>query len=105
MARVRACEEINDLILRSRAKHGVSKDGRESVPCVHPSRRPPIEIGCCRFRRFWLPKSGKPDFGGRPPYTKVKNKILPMSRIGEQTFVRSGRPRRWATQDEVRGFD
>jgi hypothetical protein len=31
----------------------------------------------------------------------VKDKILPMSRIGEQTFVRSGRPHRWATQDEV----
>jgi hypothetical protein len=27
---------------------------------------------------------------GGAPYTKVKNKILPISRIGEQTFVRSG---------------
>ncbi len=34
-------------------------------------------------------------------YTKVKNKILPMSIIGEQTFIRSGRPRRWATQEKV----
>src|SRR5713226_7341007 len=52
--------------------------------------------------RSIAPKSGKPDFGARPPSTKVENKILPMSRIEEQTFVRGGRPRRWATQDEVR---
>src|SRR5258706_4191586 len=44
---------------------------------------------------------GRGPKGWGAPYTKVKNKILPMSRIGEQTFVRSGRPRRWATQDEV----
>src|SRR5260370_15026916 len=49
--------------------------------------------------------SGRPRERARPPSTKVKNKILRMSRIGEQTFVRSGRPRRWATQDEVREFD
>ncbi len=46
----------------------VSKDGsRHGRASGHPSRRPPIEIGCCRFRHFRLPKSGRPDFGGRPP--------------------------------------
>jgi hypothetical protein len=34
-------------------------------------------------------------------YTKVKNR---MSGIREQTFVRSGRPRRWVTQDRQRVF-
>src|SRR5712675_2768030 len=34
-----ACEEMKALILRSRAQHDVSKDGRESLPCIHPSRR------------------------------------------------------------------
>src|SRR5258708_37368446 len=29
-------------------------------------RDAPIEIGCCRFRHFGLPKSGKPDFVGAP---------------------------------------
>jgi hypothetical protein len=29
----------SDLILRSAFFTRVSKDGRESVPCVHPSRR------------------------------------------------------------------
>src|ERR1700722_6890978 len=24
-----------------------------------------IEIGCCRFRHQWMPKSGRPDFGAR----------------------------------------
>jgi hypothetical protein len=24
-----------------------------------------IEIGCCRFRHQWMPKSSKPDFGAR----------------------------------------
>jgi len=38
------------------------------------------------------------------PSAKVKNKILDTSRIGEQTFVRSGRARRWATQDEVNSY-
>src|SRR5258705_9242004 len=32
-------EEINDLILRSRAQHGVSKDGCTAVTRCHPSRR------------------------------------------------------------------
>jgi hypothetical protein len=39
--------------------------------CCHPSRRPPIEIGCCRFRHFALPKSGRPDFSGRPPQMRA----------------------------------
>jgi branched-chain amino acid transport system permease protein len=75
------------------APAAILRDGRASKSAV------------ADFDTLRLPKSGKPDFGARPPYTKVKNKILPMSRIGEQTFVRSGRPRRWATQDEVRGYD
>src|SRR6266853_4222914 len=37
---LRACEEIDDLILRSRAQHGVSNDGRwHDLACDHPSRR------------------------------------------------------------------
>jgi hypothetical protein len=31
--RLRGFETFSDLILGSRAQHGVSKDGRESVPC------------------------------------------------------------------------
>jgi len=52
------------LILESRAQHGVSKDGRKSLPRII-LRDAAFEIGCCRFRHFRLPKSGKPDFGGR----------------------------------------
>jgi hypothetical protein len=55
---------MKDLILRSRAQRGVSKDGRESLPCII-LRDAAIEIGYCRFRHSMLPKSGKPDFGGR----------------------------------------
>jgi hypothetical protein len=29
---------VFDFRTRSRAQHGVSKDGRESLPCIHPSR-------------------------------------------------------------------
>ncbi len=32
-------KKMKALILRSRAQYGVSKDGRESLPRVHPSRR------------------------------------------------------------------
>ena len=31
-----------------------------------------LEIGCCQFRRFRLPKSGKPDFGGRSSGVRSK---------------------------------
>jgi hypothetical protein len=34
----RVCADSSDLILR-RAPERVSKDGRESVRCLHPSRR------------------------------------------------------------------
>jgi hypothetical protein len=35
------CEYISDLILRSRALRGVSKDGHENGANRHPSRRAP----------------------------------------------------------------
>src|SRR5258706_2320704 len=65
----RACEEMNALILRSRAQHGVlrlSKDeGWPRVPAACILRDAAVEIGCCGFRHSMLPKSGKPDFGCR----------------------------------------
>src|SRR6266850_717076 len=39
VARFRGSEYISDLILRSAPLARVSKDGRESLRCVHPSRR------------------------------------------------------------------
>src|SRR5882672_10479424 len=39
IARFRGSEYISDLILRSAPLAHVSKDGRESLRCVHPSRR------------------------------------------------------------------
>src|SRR5262249_20852003 len=62
--RLRRRKKIKDLILRSRAitaftpvfdglRHGVSKDGRELVPCIHPSRRvfgAPNTQGSARFQ-------------------------------------------------------
>src|SRR5215470_19226153 len=46
------------LILRS-ALLRVSKDGCTARTRCHPSRRPPIEIGCCRFRRFNVAEVGQ----------------------------------------------
>jgi hypothetical protein len=31
-----------------------------------------IEVGCCRFRHFLMPKSGKPDFGAGSLYESEK---------------------------------
>jgi len=59
--RLRACETISDLILRSaherriRVVHGrVSKDGRESARCGHPSRRRAKSARLLRMRPAFL---------------------------------------------------
>jgi hypothetical protein len=42
-------------------------------------RDAPIEIGCCRFRHFSLPKSGKPDFGGRSSEAEIISHALSLA--------------------------
>jgi len=39
--------------------------GTGTISLVAVLRDARIEIGCCRFRHCWLPKSGRPDFGAR----------------------------------------
>src|SRR5713101_3686427 len=51
--RLRVHEEINDLILRSRAQHGVSKDGTSQ--CLGPSFETAAQArGLLRMRSVWV---------------------------------------------------
>src|SRR5712692_11014582 len=58
----------SDLILEEAALFArpVSKDGRRQISLLAVLRDAPIEIGCCRFRHFRLPKSGSPTSVGAP---------------------------------------
>jgi hypothetical protein len=93
IARERACEEINDLILRSRAKRGVSKDGCTVATRFHPARRALRALLRMRLRLFHTLESGRSGnhviFGwnavqcfwdtGRPPFAGMTARDLLVS--------------------------
>jgi hypothetical protein len=55
-----------DLILRSRAKHGVSKDGHWHDLGLRPSfETRESKSAVADFDTIEMPKSGRPDFGAR----------------------------------------